>query len=188
MTSARSRADLLSFLDYAKAKGLLNSATAESRKAAVNKVLGILDEEEARDVSTLDVDLVLDRFQTLHGRRYSPASLRTYRARVRSSIDDFIRYQSNPMDFRPRSAGVAKTVSPNKKVGKPQSERQSASTQEPVSRTAPTPAYQTSTFPIPLRQDLTVLLHGLPHDLTEVEARKIANVVLAMALPTSAPE
>ena len=36
-------------------------------------------------------------------------------------------------------------------------------------------------IPIPLRADLTVFIQGLPIDLTEAEAEKIARVVKAMA-------
>jgi len=37
-------------------------------------------------------------------------------------------------------------------------------------------------LPIPIRADLTIYIQGLPFDLTEAEARKIAGVVSAMAL------
>ena len=37
--------------------------------------------------------------------------------------------------------------------------------------------------PIPIRADLTVYVQGLPYDLSSTEARKIANVILAMAAP-----
>jgi len=39
----------------------------------------------------------------------------------------------------------------------------------------------TVTLPIPIRRDLIVKLIGVPHDLTPQEAKKIANVVSAMA-------
>jgi hypothetical protein len=36
-------------------------------------------------------------------------------------------------------------------------------------------------LPIPLREDLTIFIQGLPFDLSGAEANKIANVVKAMA-------
>jgi len=36
---------------------------------------------------------------------------------------------------------------------------------------------------IPIREDVVVRFLGIPHDLTESEARKIAAVVEAMATP-----
>jgi hypothetical protein len=38
-------------------------------------------------------------------------------------------------------------------------------------------------LPIQIREDLTVQIAGIPHDLTREEAEKIARVVLAMAMP-----
>jgi hypothetical protein len=178
MNDSRSREALLGFLDYCKDKGLMKPPTAEARKAAVNQVLGILSEDEASDVTKIDLELLMRRFQNLHGSRYSPDSLRTYRARVKNSISDFIRFRENPMDFKP-SAGSATKRNSTAKPTKP-----SASTKPSLDAPAPSvsaPFMTTSTLPIPIRQDLTVLVHGLPFDLTEMEARKIANVVLALA-------
>lgn len=36
-------------------------------------------------------------------------------------------------------------------------------------------------YPIPIREDATVRIHGLPADLTKAEAEKIARVVMALA-------
>jgi hypothetical protein len=37
-------------------------------------------------------------------------------------------------------------------------------------------------FPIPIRENVVVRVHGLPFDLTPAEAKKIAAVIQAMAL------
>jgi len=66
--SNRSREELLRFLDYLRAKGLMSPATVEARKASANKVLAILDEDEAEDVTRIDIDHVVDRFSNLHGK------------------------------------------------------------------------------------------------------------------------
>ncbi len=181
MNHDKSRAELLGFLDYSKSKGLLKPASAEARKAAVNQVLGILSDDEAQDVSKIDIDQVLDRFQNLHGKRYTPDSLRTYRARVRNSIADFLRYQQNPMDYQPRTTVSIKRMTSTKPPA-----RQlliEAKRDDPVSplRVVSSAHMSTATLPIPLRPDLTVLIHGLPFDLTVSEATKIANVVMAMS-------
>jgi hypothetical protein len=172
----------LAFLDYCKDKGLLKAPTAEARKAAVNQVLGILSEEEAADVSGLDLDDVIARFQNMHGKRYTPDSLKTYKARVRNAILDFLSYLKNPMDFRPQVTSIVRRtkslkvnpVEPNVKLEVRKSDFARPLSVQPIS---------SSTLPIPLRSDLTVLVHGLPFDLTEGEARKIGNVIAAMATP-----
>lgn len=42
-----------------------------------------------------------------------------------------------------------------------------------------TNSFETTIVPIPLRPGLTIEVHDLPNDLTQSEAKKIANVILA---------
>ena len=188
MSEPRSREELLKFLDYVRAKGLMSPNTVESRKASVNKVLGILGEDEAADVTVLDLDHLMNRFNNLHGKQYTPGSLRSYRSRVKSAIDDFTRYLDNPLAFKPGTA---------KRERKPEGVRKSPHRvhvlkAEEFSTSAPTidrpslvPTASLNILPIPLRPDLVVRIQGLPFDLTEAEAKKIAGVVQAMAVPTT---
>lgn len=182
MSNDRSRKALMEFMDYLADKGLMAKNTAMARKAASNKVLGILPEDMTSDVTTIDLDEVMLRFQNLEGKKYTPGSLNTYKSRVRAALDDFESYLKNPMGFRPNlqtrerrsknttaessgtmtDAGGARNVQPSRPV-----------TSSPASSTI---------LPIPIRPDLTVHIQGLPFDLTEAEARKISNVVLAMAV------
>lgn len=180
MTNPRSRDELLKFLNYVGAKGLLSPATAESRKASVNKVLGILSDDEADDVGKLDLDEVVRRFANLHGQGYTADSLRTYKSRTKSSIEDFLRYVDNPMAFKVGGAKRTPRAKPPKEI-----ETQSApTTRSETHSPGPivTPSAGSGIIPVALRADLTVHIQGLPFDLTEREARKIANVVLAMAM------
>jgi hypothetical protein len=177
---AHSREALADFQDYMAEKGLMEKNTAQSRKAAVTRVLGILDEAEASDVTGLDIEDVMSRFQRLHGRDYTPASLTSYKSRLRSALDDFASYLSNPLAFRPSVQGRAraKAHSGRKDRGdlpdlKPQRRTEPA-------KAVPLPAAAGLIIPIPIRPDLTVHVQGIPFDLTEAEARKIAAVVTAM--------
>jgi hypothetical protein len=180
----RSREELFRFLDYVKAKGLINPATVEARKASVNKVLGILDAEEADDITKLDLDEVVHRFGNLHGQKYTPDSLRSYKSRTKSAIEDFSRYLENPLAFKPggqRRERKPVTDSPQRRVHQPVA--QSVTTSPPaIDRPAIVPAASSSIVPIPLRADLTIHVQGLPFDLTPAEAKKIAAVIQAMAM------
>jgi len=42
-------------------------------------------------------------------------------------------------------------------------------------------------LPIQIRDNVTVQIAGIPHDLTKTEAEKIARVVLALAAPLTDP-
>lgn len=182
MPSDRSRQKLLDFLDYLAAKGLMAPATISARKAAAGKVLGILPEEEADDVTKLNLDDVMKRFNNLEGKGYTPGSLTTYLSRTKSAIDDFRTYLENPLGFRPSVQARDRRKPEGKKES---SAATSASKQTNVERDAvKAPPLSSSILPIPIRPDITVFVQGLPYDLTEAEANKIANVIRAMATPS----
>src|SRR5690606_25987085 len=73
---------------------------ARMRKAAANQILEILTDDEAKDVTALDFDVLMKRFSNLEGQNYTPGSLGTYRSRLKSSLDDFASYLENPLAFR----------------------------------------------------------------------------------------
>jgi len=179
----RSREELFRFLDYVRAKGLMAPNTVESWKASTNKVLGILDADEAEDVTKLDLDDVVHRFGNLHGQKYTPDSLRSYKSRTKSAIENFSRYLENPLAYKP---GVQKRERKPANGSPPRKthhlEAQNISTVSPViDRPSLMPAASSNILPIPLRADLTVHVQGLPFDLTPAEAKKIAAVIQAMA-------
>ena len=96
---------LLSFIEYAGSKGLLNKATANARKVAAKRVTAILEPHEAEDVTKLDIDAVMHRFSNMEGSAFTPESLSAYRSRFRASIDDFVNWKKDPMSFRPARMG-----------------------------------------------------------------------------------
>lgn len=183
MDGSRSREALAEFLDYLANKGLMARATAQARKAAASNILGILEPNEAADVTTLDVEDVVARFQRLHGTRYAPQSLTTYKSRLRSAIEDFTSYLANPLGFRPAGAvrerpkvkSEKESIKPKAAVG-PEARLEGP-------RAVPPPLAGSNIVPIAIRADVTIYIQGLPFDLTEGEARKIAAVVTAMAQP-----
>lgn len=184
MNGKRDVAAILEFQDYQSEKGLLAKGTASARKAALGKVLGILDGEEARDVTVIDLDDVMLRFSNLEGRSYTPGSLTTYKSRVASALEDFSRYLENPLGFRPAiNKRASKTNKPAEK--KPAAPNIEKNHELPATTTQPKSSgshFESATIlPIPLRQNLVVRIQGLPFDMTSAEAKKIANVVLAMA-------
>ena len=173
MTDKRSRQDFMEFLDWISQKGLMSPNTISSRRAAASKVLAILDNEEAQDVTKLDVDDLMRRFGYKEGKNYTPGSLQTYASRLRSALDDFKVYVDEPMNFRPGVQPRERRKSEPKRDAPP-------AASPPPAAVAATPANALS---IPIRPDKTILVQGLPYDLTEAEATKIANVIRAMASP-----
>ena len=154
----RSRAALLEFMDYLANKGLMNRTTAASRKAAANKLLGILEEFEAGDVSKLDIDAVMTRFHHLHGANYTPETLSVYKSRTKSAIEDFVRYQTDPLNFKPGLQPVQRK-SEKAKVARPSEVLGDADTRPKV--TAEAPPAEVNILPVPIRPNLTIKISGL---------------------------
>jgi hypothetical protein len=178
MTHDRSRRGLLDFLDYLADKGLMAKATVAARKAAAAKVLSILSEDEAADVTRLNLDDVMRRFSNLQGRSYSPGSLSTYLSRLKSAVEDFSNYLENPLGFKPSAQPrERRKIDQRKEASAP------LRSEEPASDRQPKGPLFSSILPIPIRPNITVFVQGIPYDLTEAEAAKIANVVRAMAMP-----
>lgn len=178
------------FLDYLSSKHLLNKNTAQSRKAAANKVFSVLDEEEASDLSKLELDQVFRRFENKAGKDYKPDSLMVYRSRVGSALNDFFSYVENPAQFRPTVKGSGNGNGATKKAGKPARKAQEQPSEDGGSGQGQT---QTGTgvhpsrtqglsVPVPLREGVTVQITGLPADLTEAEASRLAAIVKAYAV------
>lgn len=179
MKNEYSRAELLKFLDYLAAKGLMKRATVHARKAASNNMLAILNEAEAEDLRHLDLDGLAFRFANLHGKKYTPKSLQVYKSRLLSALDDFLRYKENPATFRVgsssrRARSQAPTGSPNSAQGV-EAVRHAADLRQTQR------VLDTYNVPVPIRTDVIVQLNGIPFDLSPNEAKKISNVILALA-------
>lgn len=178
MANEKSREKLIEFLDYLADKGLMAKATISARKAAAGKVLGILGADEAADVTVLNLDDVIKRFQNLEGKNYTPGSLTTYLSRTKSAIDDFKAYIDNPLAFRPSVQSRATRKPEIKRDPAAAAASPTVSERQPVRQ-----PLSDSILPIQIRAETTVFIQGLPYDLTEAEAAKIANVIKAYAMP-----
>lgn len=174
---------LIGFLDWTAEKGLMAKNTVSGRKAAVTAVLGVLDPEEKGDVTAVDLDSAMTRFVNLQGKKYNTSSLNVYKSRANAAINDFQNWLSNPLAFKPQS-----NKSEKKAQGQGPKAAKSGSMDlrldhQAVTAASPGPQASANVFPIPIRENVVVRIHGLPFDLSVPEAEKIANVVKAMATP-----
>lgn len=190
MSSDFSREAVLEFLDFMANKGLMNRATAVSRKAAVNTLLSILSPEEASDIRGLKIDDLVMRFNNLKPREFKPDSLRVYKSRLNSVIEDFERYKADPLSFKPKITPKDRSDKASKNGG--ESQRTASRHFETGGAEATGLAFvkdksssadeiQSIVFPIPIRPGVIVRVAGIPSDLTPEEAQKIGNVVLALS-------
>lgn len=119
-----SRDNLFDFLDFAGEKGLLKKPTAFARRDASKIILGILDDNEAADLSKVDLEDVIQRHRNLATGKIMPKTLAAYESRTRTAVRDFLEYVKNPSTWKPstqqraRRAGAAAPSA--KKTSKPE--------------------------------------------------------------------
>lgn len=173
--------DLLNFLNYSLDKGLGKKETLKTRIVSVGRIIDVVGFEEFADVREVDTDHIMERFVNLEGTKFSPGSLASYKSRLNSTISDFLRWKENPSNYRPKGQRTARSkVNVNDQSDETVQNANTGNNQHVENDDSP--IGETSTFPIPLREGLVVKLVGLPHDLTQREAQRIANVVKAMAI------
>jgi len=174
------------FLDHASEKGILKRNTAQSRKAATNKILDVLEEAELNDLRGVDLDATFERFQNLKRMEYTGDSMRVYLSRARTAIGDFICFVDNPASFKPAAAqrNSKKTKGAESGEGRAgkMSKKQNVNEGGGQSEEHHDPKH--ITIPVPLRADLTVKISGIPADLTPGEADRLAAIVKAYAVAT----
>jgi len=177
------------FCDYLIAKNLMSPETAKARKVSSLKILDVLDETEKLDLRSLNREVAFHRFQNRHGSTYTPSSLGVYRSRFNGALDDFFRYSENPSAFRPNlmrslssakpETGSSKKRTANASVPPPRTTEAAEDLETKLST-----ASESFTLPIPLRPGIVVKIFGLPHDLTQDEAKKISTIIGGYALST----
>lgn len=176
MSQDFSREGLLKFHDYLAAKGLMNPNTVAARKAAANKMLGVLDENEAADLREVDLEEIAERFFNLNKNDFTPESLVTYKSRLRSAVADFINHTVNPSAFKTVSSRTRASNQKNDGTPRKPTNSNFSSSAEPPSK-----SNNEITVQIPIRDGVVVRFIGVPSNLKKKEAQKIANVVMAYA-------
>jgi hypothetical protein len=176
MANGYSADDLLEFLDHAGDKGLMPAATAQALVVATRNVLAILSDGEKADLSQLDLDAAIKRFNNKRAKDFNPSSLKEYGRRIRRAVELFLNWREDPANF---TIKTRTTSAPRKK------ERGSANS-EPATRDAteqaPDEVAGTYRSSVPVRPGLVVTLVNIPNDLTSAEAERIAGFVRMLAL------
>jgi hypothetical protein len=194
LTPSATGAGLVAFLDYAIQKGYLKTATGQAMKTAVKEVLSATegaDGWETVDLTSLDEDDVLRRFETLRAMKFSAGSLSTYKGRYSRAAAMFEEFRASPATWRPsvkqrsrtKGNGAPTTAAP----GSPKTDGGARSTPAPAP--APHPGHGSAiiTYPFPLRQGVLASLE-LPPDLTRREAQRLVAFIESLAIEDEVAE
>jgi hypothetical protein len=101
---------LMEFCDYMVEKGYATPRAMEAWKVAARKVLQTVEGEDkwsATDLTALNMDDLLGRFQTLTLGQYKPDSVTTYGRRMQNAIDAYFEFveTGRPPQLRRQSNG-----------------------------------------------------------------------------------
>jgi len=110
MSNNGSGQDFVDFWKYAGARGLMNPTSARQLAGTVRTILAIDNDWENTDVKTLDVDGLLQRFENLLSREYTPKSLQTYGSRFRKAHESYLRYLESPSTWKFETASSRKST------------------------------------------------------------------------------
>lgn len=157
--------------------GHINPATARSRRNAAEQLLSQLAEQESHDLRELDVDQLCARFHKLQGSTIRMETLDIYGSRLKAALSDFLTFTDAPDGFTPIATETRQLRRRNDSSPSCGTEEQQALEQIKLSTLQQPP----DLLPIPLRADLVVYVQNLPLDLSEGEAKKIANIIQAFA-------
>jgi hypothetical protein len=178
--SPKTVADVIGHCEYLVAKGYAPASQVNNWKGALRTVFEVVDGDdyESVEITALDLDEYLARFQTLaiSSQKYKAESVTAYKRRVRKAIEAFTFFLENdkPMSFAPAP-----------KRAKPASEDKPAA---PVMKLEPKPteppAMSSSQdgmidFPFPLKNGRMATLR-LPSRLTSDDVNRLSGFLRAL--------
>ena len=180
------------FLEWAGRTGEINPSTVNASRSTIGKILDVCDDGDGTDVTRIDVEATLSRFENLHRVKYSAGSLQTYKSRFRQAIAMYKAWLINEPGWK--NAGRASSGNGTKSGATPARPRKAASRPErakadPVALATdaavhPVTGVRMVAYDMPLRPDLLIRL-TLPIDLDENDAARIATFVKSLAFAAS---
>lgn len=180
--------DVVDFLEYAGNHGLIKASTAQSYRVGCSKIEEALTPDELADVRKIDVDAVFTRFANANKIQVSPATLREYRRRVATSIEEFLEWRKDPSGYKPKGSrsnkskgedGTSGTKKRVKRAKVGETDSSSVTSSESIVSSAQTSAPLLS-LPYPIRANLLAHIQ-VPRDLTSEEANRLAAFIKTLA-------
>ena len=155
--------------NWAANKGVMNKNSAGALRAACTQVLGVLEDWQNVDVTTIDADDVVQRFKNLRAKDFKPESLETYGNRFRKALSSYLAYTRDPGAWKPTRQNRARGARPN---GNGAAAASRIEADVAPSRSTGAPRAGLVDYPFPLRDGLTARLM-LPRDLKTAEVKRL---------------
>jgi hypothetical protein len=161
---------LVDHWSWAADKGLMNRNTAAGLRSACTRVLTVIgDDWEKTDVTELDVEDLLIRFQNLTKKDFRPQVLEVYKQRFRKALASYMEYLQNPGGWKPGTQ--EKPAASQRHDRSPK--RPSTTTTVSAGTTANRVGVGEVEYPFPLRPGVMARLI-LPANLTQQDVDRLA--------------
>jgi hypothetical protein len=167
---------LVDHWNWAAEKGLMNKNTASGRRSACVQVLSILPDWQNVDVSQLNVEDILLRFQNLKKKDFRPNVLEVYKKRFKVALDSYLEYLRDPGNWRASSQErQASTATGNFKTSaKRSTARRTTVESDTEDLSAAITSAGMTEYKFPLRTGIVVKLF-LPTDLSPQDVQRLTG-------------
>lgn len=130
MSLIRDTEEVVKFLEFAERKNLMNDHAVMCRLTACNNLFAVLNEEEdSLDYILGNLDVLIHRFRNKN-ENVRASTLKAYKSRVKSSIEDFKSWSADPFAWERSVTDKAKASG----LGNREEKRAKRKRQEPVAQ------------------------------------------------------
>ena len=155
---------------WAANKGLMNRNIAGGLRSACSRILEVLGEGwEQIDITALDVEETLVRFQNLKKKDFRPQVLEEYKQRFRKAVRSYLDYLANPGGWKPTAQERPTTAHRNGRTAKSATVSAQPLAPQAVNRLGSDEVE----YPFPLRSGIMARLI-LPKDLTREDVSRLS--------------
>jgi hypothetical protein len=184
MSLIRDTEEVIKFLEFAGRKSILNEHAIHNRMTACHNLFGVLNEEEDNlDYILSNLDVLVNRFRNKNN-NVMASTLKVYKSRVKSSVEDFKAWSADPFAWERAVTDKAKAAAAieRQKEKKPVAPARAARKQtlneepeaiEPVTAPSLTSNEKARRVAFPIRPDFCVEMTLPPEGLTLKELQRL---------------
>ncbi|NIS79820.1 MAG: hypothetical protein GTO14_06350 [Anaerolineales bacterium] len=155
----------------------MNVNSARSLGGACKQVLSIEEHWETIDVSTIDVEDLLQRFVAARERDYSPRTVAAYALRFKRALRLYLEYLESPETWQPPKSPVRAILEERELRDTPSVSQRSFFPKSSTSQSGT----RMICYPFPLREDCIVQLQ-LPVELTSTDVKHLTSYLQTLVL------
>jgi len=158
---------LVEFIDSLPLMGAVGESTLKNLKA-VPKMLQFVD-SSINNFEDIDAEATVEAFIEETNAQVGTPSRSSYKSRINQAIKLYRNYLNDPMSIVENQEKEVTTKNPRPEINLPQFAIQPTATKIDI--------------PVPIRDGLILMIPGVPTDLTNEEAERIASILKVYARP-----